>query len=241
MTRFVDKYLSSRIQGWPVNVQPMFSTQLTQVDSGAEQANQRWFDPLRSISIPQGFREFETVEALKRHWLVMKGPAKTWPWRDPTDFASVDLFEPNEASADVLARIARTDQPLIDADGNVAEPDGVETTFYLGKRYDAGSPADAYIRRIYFPVVSTILIGIDGTDPATFSPAITATVSRNGGAVTFDTPPPAGSPGTSMTWGGLFDIQVRFADDETFAGVFHSAAVGGFADIPLQEVRYCED
>lgn len=234
MTRFVDKYLSSRIQGWPVNIQPAFSTQLTQVDSGAEQANSRWQDPLRTISIPQGFREYATVEALKRHWLVMRGPGKTWPWRDPTDFASVDLLEPNEDEADVLDRITRNDQPLVDADGNVADPDGVTTEFYLGKRYDLGSPAEPYIRRIYFPIVDTIEIAIDGV-------AQSPTITREGGRVTFAVAPAATSPGASMTWGGLFDIQVRFANDETFAGRFQTSAVGGFADIPLQEVPFCED
>lgn len=234
MTRFVDVYLSERIQGYPVEVAPNFSTQQTRVDSGAEASNSRWADPLRDIRVPDGVRDHPTFEAIKRHWLVMKGPHKTWPWRDPTDFASVDLLMPNEPTADVVARRSRTDQPLVDANGDVAIPDGVQTVFYLGKRYDVGSPAEPYIRRIYFPVVSTIQVAIDGT-------LVSPTVSREGGVVTFAVAPAAGSPGSDMTWGGLFDLQVRFADDETFRGIMRTYGASGFADIPLTEVRYCED
>lgn len=239
--RFTDVYLGRRIQGWPVSVAPNFSTQITRVDSGSEASNSRWADPLRDISVPNGVRDHATFEALKRHWLVMRGPHKTWPWRDPTDFASVDLARPNEDTDDVLSRISATDQPLCDADGNVAIPDGVETVFYLGKRYDLGSPAEPYVRRICFPVVDTVEIAIDGADPSALSPALTATVSRVGGVVTFSLPPPAGSPASRLTWGGLFDIQVRFADDDTFSGIMRTYAVSGFGDIPLSEVRFCED
>lgn len=241
MTRFVDVYLSQRIQGYPVEVAPNFSTQITRVDSGSEASNSRWVDAIRDISVPSGVRDHPTFEALKRHWLVMKGPHKTWAWRDPTDFASIDLEMPNEATADIIARISATDQPLCDIDGNVAIPDGVETVFYLGKRYDLGSPAEPYIRPICFPVVSTIQLAIDGADIAALSPALTATVARSGGTVTFSSAPPAGSPATEMTWGGLFDIQVRFADDETFRGIMRTYAASGFADIPLSEVPFCED
>lgn len=234
MTRFVDKYLSSHIQGWPVSVAPMFSTQIAEVDSGSEQANQRWSDAKREISIPQGFREHDVTTALLKHWHVMRGPARTWPWRDPFDFASVDLLEPNEDEDDVLLRTSANDQPLIDSEGNVAVPDGLTTTFYLGKRYEIGSPAEAYIRPIRFPIVSTIDVAIDGV-------AQSPTITRNGGVVTFSVAPAAGSPSSSMTWGGLFDIQVRFADDDAMRKVFQTAGVGGFADIPLREVPYCED
>lgn len=224
--RFVDIYLGSRIQGWPVEIAPMFSTQIAQVDSGAEQANQRWLDPLREISIPSGVRSHATFETLKKHWLVMGGPAKTWPWRDPTDFASVELVLPNQ-----VPTITRLDQPL-------GTGDGVTTRFQLKKRYDLGSPATAYDRLINFPVVSSVLIGVDGVDPATMSPPMTYNVVREGGYVDFTTPP---ANGAVLTAGFLFDLQVRFESDDTFRAVFRTYGVDGFADIPLREVLFCED
>lgn len=226
MVRFVDKYLGSRIQGWPVEVAPIFSTQIAEVDSGAEQANRRWYDPKRDISIPDGVRDHATFETLKRHVFVMGGPAQTWPWRDPTDFASCDLVTPNEVPTYTL-----TDQPL-------GTGDGITTRFQLTKRYDLGSPATPYDRVIRFPVVSTILIGVDGVAPADVSPPLTATVTRYGGYVDFNIAPAVNAV---LTWGGLFDIQVRFEADDTFRGILKTYGVSGFADIPLKEVRFCED
>lgn len=225
MTRFVDKYLSSRIQGWPVSVTPMFSTQLVSVDSGAEQANQRWADPLREITVPQGVRDYATFDALHKHWLLMSGPARTWPWRDPTDFASVDLDQINLAPT-----VARTDQVI-------GTGDGLTRTFQLIKTYE-GSPAPAYARDITLPVLSSVLIGIDGVDPSAVSPALTYTVSRPGGIVTFDIAPTLGAV---ITAGFLFDLNVRFEGDDTFRAIMQTYSVSGFSDIPLREVRYCED
>ncbi len=223
MSRFQDSYLSARIQGYPVTVSPLFSTQITNVDSGDEQANQRWLDPLREIQIPSGVRDQATFEAIKRQWLVMSGPAKTWPWRDPTDFASVDLTRINEVPTTNIS------------DQSLGTGDGTTTAFQLSKTYDVGSPIESYSRPIHFPVVSTLKIGVGGVD-ADASPAIGYSVSRPGGVVTFDTAP---GNGVALTWGGLFDVQVRFLDDEAFSSIMRTYNAAGFADIDLREVRYC--
>lgn len=226
MTRFVDKYLSNRIEGWPVDVAPNFSTQLVAVDSGSEQANQRWQDPIRDINIPQGVRDFATFNALQKHWLVMSGPAKTWPWRDPTDFASRDLTTINVAPS-----VAGTDQAL-------GTGDGVTTQFQLTKAYVLGSPATPYSRDIHFPVLSSVIVFVDGVLASLHSPPYTYSVSRPGGIVTFTTPP---ANGAVLTAGFLFDIQVRFDSDDTFRAIMQTYSVSGFSDVPLREVRYCED
>lgn len=231
MTRFVDEYLSRRVVGYPVEVGPLFSTQLVAVDSGAEQANRRWADPIRQISIPNGVRDHPTFEDIKSHWLVMGGPAHTWPWRDPTDFASVELEQINE-----VPTVALDDQVL-------GTGDGLTTTFQLKKRYTVG--ASTYDRDIHFPITSSVLIGIAPpssplsiTPIGSFSPTTTFTVSRPGGVVTFSSAIPSGY---TLTAGFLFDIQVRYESDDTFRGIMRTFGVSGFADVPLMEVRYCED
>lgn len=225
MTRFVDKYLSARIQGWPVDVAPMFSTQIAAVDSGAEQVNRRWQDPLREINIPQGVRDYATFLALQKHWLLMGGPANTWPWRDPTDFASVDLEIINQ-----VPTVAGDDQVI-------GTGDGITVAFQLIKTYQA-SPAADYVRDITLPVLSTVIVLVDGVDPATLSPPLSYTVSRPGGVVTFDTPPAVAAV---ISAGYLFDLNVRFDSDDTFRAVMQTYSVSGFSDVPLREVRYCED
>lgn len=228
MTRFIDEYMSRRVVGYPVDVGPMFSTQLVVVDSGAEQANRRWYNPIRTISIPSGVRDHATFEALKDHWLVMGGPAHTWPWRDPTDFASCPLLEIND-----VPTIALDDQVIGVGDGGTVE-------FQLTKTYTVG--AQTYVRPINFPIVTSVLIGVDGVAPELASPVesppLSATVTREGGLVTFSYPPPVGAV---LTAGFLFDLQVRFESDDTFRGIMRTFSVSGFADIPLQEVRFCED
>lgn len=224
MTRFKDVYIASKVIGYPARVSPRFSTDLATSDSGAEQANQNWENALRSIICPEGVRDQVTFEALKAHWLVMRGPAFTFPFRDPTDFASVDLTYVN-----VAPTTSRTDQPL-------GTGDGITRHFQLVKRYTSGG--ETYDREIYLPVTSTIEIGVDGVDPAALSPALVATVSRYGGLVTFDTAPGVGD---ILTWGGLFDIEVRYEGDDVFDGIMRTFHAAGFADIPLQEVRFCAD
>lgn len=231
MTRFVDTYLPDTIPGYPAEVAPMFSTQLTQVDSGDEEANQRWTHALRSVSIPSGVRDHDSFEALKDHWLVMAGPARTFPFRDPTDFASAPLATVNTT-------------PVIAFDDcSIGVGDGVTKDFQLTKRYTRGSTT--YDRVINFPIVSSVLIGMAEpaspahiASPSLFSPALTWTVTRYGGVVSFNIAP---EEGVLISAGFLFDIQVRFEADDTFRGIMRTFGVSGFADIPLQEVRYCQD
>lgn len=224
MSRFQDIYLNDRIVGYPTEVAPNFSTQIVMVDSGSEQANARWSEPLRDINIPQGVRDQTTFNDLLDHWLVSRGPLKTWPFRDPTDFASCPL------------EVINQEPTLSRADQEIGTGDGVTTDFQLVKQYTRGGYT--HDRTIHFPVVASVLVGIDGVDPADLSPALAWSVSRLGGVVHFNTPPPNGAV---ITAGFLFDLQVRFQDDNTFRGIMRTYSVNGFADIPLQEVRYCQD
>ena len=223
--RFLDVYLSSKIVGYPVDVAPMFSTQITAVDSGAEHTNRRWQHPLRDISIPQGVRDQDTANALLDHWLIMGGPNRTFPWRDPTDFASVPLTQVNHAPV-----LSRTDCPL-------GTGDGVTKDFQLTRRYSRGG--ETYDRPIYLPVVSSVLIGVDGVAPGAASPALAdPTVSREGGVVSFATAPHVGAV---LTAGFLFDLNVRFESDDTYRSIMRTFGVQGFSEIPLKEVRWCND
>jgi len=43
-----------------------------------------------------------------------------------------------------------------------------------------------------------------------------------------------------VTAGFLFDVPVRFADDNAFDGIVRSFKAAGFSELPLQEVRSCD-
>jgi uncharacterized protein (TIGR02217 family) len=216
MTRFVDEYLPSCVIGYPVYASPRFSTDIATVDSGREDANQRWENALSRYSIPEAVRDMTTFNAVRTHWLVMRGPAKLWPFRDPFDFASVDLDEPN-----IEPIISALDQPL-------GTGDGVTSEFQIVKNYVAGS--ETYSREIYLPIVSSVLVAIDGATTTAFS------VDRVSGVITFDSPP---DPGDELTCGFLFDVSVRFESDDSFDAICQSFGLGGFADMTLLESRIC--
>lgn len=222
MTRFVDAYMPEQVPGFPCISSPRWATDIQISDSGVEQVNQRWVHPLHTYSLPDAIREHVTFEGIHDHWLAMRGPYYSFPFRDPLDFASVSLQTPNVAPT--LSRIDQT----------IGTGDGFETQFQLKKTYFSG--AQSYTRNIYHPIVSTVLIGINGEDPESASPNFDWDVDRLTGIVTFDIPP---LNGAIITAGFLYDVEVRFADDDAFDGIVKTYGVSGFADIELLEVRPC--
>lgn len=220
--RFVDIYIDDQVPGYPCYSTPRWNTSITGVDSGAEQVNQRWEHPLHRYILPEAVREHETFELIHDHWMVMRGPAFTWPFRDPLDFASVGLELPNTVPV-----ISRTDQMC-------GTGDGATVSFQLQKTYTRGP--QTYTRVIYHPVVDTVLVSVAGVDPLTLSPPMTHTVDRLTGEITFSYAP---TPGQIIRAGYLYDVEVRFESDDTFDGIVKTFSIGGFADITLFEVRPC--
>lgn len=221
MSRFIDVYLDAKIPSYPLFASPRWSTDIVVVDSGAEQVNQRWAHPLHRYTLPEAVRQWDQFQALRDHWLVMRGPAHTWPFRDPLDFASRPLDYPSGQL---------TVSPL---DQTIGTANGITTRFQLTKLYQRGT--QQYTRRIALPVVSSVRVALDGVEVLTGW-----TVSRPGGEVIFDVAPSPepGNPGF-LKAGFLFDVEVRFEDDAAFDGVVRAFGVGGFADVTLVETRSC--
>lgn len=234
MTRFVDVPLPKCVPGYPCQSSPRWSTAITQVDSGAERANQRWEHPLYRFTLPEAVRDHSVYEAVRDHWLVMRGPLHTFPFRDPLDFASAPLVRPNQ-----VPTITGTDQ-------QIGVGDGFSLQFQLQKTYQRGP--QSYTRRIYHPVVSSVLVTVNGLAPSAYQrpgtggpsqpPAefLAVTVDRLTGVVTCSFAP---QPGHIVRAGFLYDVEVRFDTDESFDGVLRDYNASGFADLTLVEVRPC--
>jgi len=222
MTRFIDVYIPDEIPGYPCISSPRWYTDLQRVSSGAERANQEWESPIHTYTLPDAIRKHADIEGLHDHWMAMSGPAYTFPFRDPLDFASASLTRPN-----FVPTMSRVDQPL-------GTGDGATRNFQLKKQYTRGSRTTT--RNIYHPVVSTILVGYNNVDPEVLSPGRFWSVDRLTGIVAFDEPPGSGAV---LTWGGLFDVEVRFESDDAFDGVIETYGVSGVADVTLEEVRPC--
>lgn len=221
MTRFVDVYLDPCIPGYPCVSSPRWSTSIVVADNGAEQVNRKWAHPLHRFTLPEAVRTMQTFNAIRDHWLVMGGPAQTWPWRDPLDFASIGLAAPNTAPA------------ITSSDQLIGIGDGAKTAFQIIKTYTRGS--QSYAREITLPVASTVQILIlDELDNPFATPSFT--VTRPGGIITFATAIPNNY---EVRAGYLFDVEVRFESDSSFDGIVRTFGIGGFADITLQEARAC--
>ena len=217
MSRFKDEYMPACVAGYPVYASPRWSTDIVVVDSGREQANQRWSHPLHRYTLPEAVRTMDIFNAIRAHWLVMRGPAFIWPFRDPLDFASVDLERPTLA-------------PTVTAfDQTIGTGDGLTTEFQITKTYTVG--AESYTREIYLPITSSVLVSVNGI--ATGSGW---SVDRDTGIIAFTSAP---SNGHVIKCGYLFDVAVRFESDDSFDGIVQTFGVGGFADITLLETRIC--
>lgn len=237
---FIDAYLPAKIRGYPFVSSPRWSTSITSVASGSERRNQNWVHPLLRFTAPESISCQEDLELIKDAWYALAGPVDTFPFRDPLDFASRALPSPDTAPATIL----RTDQYLgtfnpATKTFDRAAGDGVTRAFQLVKEYSFGTKT--YRRLIYMPVLSSILVGINGFDPAGADPTpqggpFTFTVSRTTGEVEFDHAPEAGAV---LTWGGLFDVEARFESDESFDAITRTFGVTGAADLSFVEVRPC--
>lgn len=216
--RFIDQYLPDCIPGYPCVSTPVWGNVISRVASGAENVRQVWQHPLHQYSLPVAARRQEILEGLKNVWMVTAGNARTFPFRDPLDFASAALENPNQVPV-----ITFIDQFL-------GTGDGFETDFQITKLYTFGP--ESYARLISLPILSTVVVAVDGV----LVPSSDYTVSRPGGVITFDT---AVANGSLVTAGFLFDVEVRFSDNDTYAGVMRAFSVSGFENLNLMEVRSC--
>lgn len=220
---FIDQYMPEEVPGYGAISAPRFKTSIQVTAGGNERRNQEWEHPLHQFILPEAVaRETSVINGLKKHWLITKGPLHSFPWSDPMDKASID-HAPNLPDSDLAALISRTDQAL-------GTGDGFTDSFQLVKKYVSGS--ETYIRKIYHPVLSTVLIADNGVLVSSSN----YTVSRTTGIVTFNTPP---ANTHTLTAGFLYDVEVRFEGDDVFEGIVRTWQAGGFSDITLIEVRPC--
>lgn len=221
MSGFIDEYLPDEIPGYPCISVPRTKTSIQVNWGGKERRNQEWDHPLHRFLLPEAVaRDWVHIEVLKKHWLIMGGPAATWPFRDPLDFASCDLDAPNRVPNYTML------------DQLIGTATGFTDRFQLVKEYEVGS--NTYSRTIHLPVEGTVLVAHNGI----LVPDTDYTVSRPGGEILFDVPPPLGGSG-EIRAGFLFDNEVRYENDDTLESLVRTFEIGGFSDISLTEVRPC--
>lgn len=218
MSGFVDNYPPERFKSFGFQAVPEFSTNLTSVSSGARRAQAQWYDPLHKYTAPGAVDCLDVMLEIKEMWMALLGPAYTFPFRDPSDFASRPVQRANTA-------------PVIsEGDQFIGTGDGVTVEFQLSKAYTFGSRT--VYRPIYLPVTSTVIVALDGTPVA----GTNFSVSRYGGRVTFNSAPLAAQ---IVTAGFLFDVEVAFEDDNSYQQIVKAFGAQGAADLSFKQQRPC--
>lgn len=185
-----------------------FSTSVAVTASGFERRSNLWSNARLRFDVGPGVRSEAELGTLIQFYRARRGPARGFRLRDPSDFSSNGM--------------TGTPTPL---DQQLGSGDGLRTEFTLVKRYGEGE--DAQVRRITRAEVDTLLISIDG-DVQVGNWTLGAM-----GAIAFDAPP---LPGAVIRAGFLFDVPVRFAEDQLeISGA--AFAAGEAPSVPVIEVR----
>lgn len=162
---------------------PMYSVTIAESVAGKERRNRNWARPRFRYDCTVGPRAVEEIEELTDFWHALGGTEVGFRFRDYADFKSCRVFDD----------VSMTDQLL---ELIVDSPGGYQLT----KAYTAG--ARTQLRPIYKPVQGTILLADDGvakTEGADWQ------LDYATGLVTLSF-----TPVGELTWGGEFDVPVRF-------------------------------
>lgn len=166
-------------------VQPQYLVKLAMQEGGFEKVTRRWPRPLNVFTaVPIGPRDEEDTQAILYFWHAMGGRARTFVFKDYTDFKSC----PVQQDEDV------TDQPLM----VTTLPDS-SIAYQMRKLYKVGLLTQ--VREITNPVGETIQVA-NGTGDVQDD----YTLDEDTGLLV----PGGGFDGVPSTWGGEFNVPVRF-------------------------------
>lgn len=169
---------------------PDYSVTPITTASGGERRNRNWAQPLHEFEFNLEHAEVD-MEGVRDFYHAVGGTSDGFRFKDWNDYRS----------ALAGAAITGTDQPLVLVSGAV---------YQLTKRYTKG--ANSTDRDIKKPVTGSILIADGGTLK---TETTHYTVDYATGLVTL-----LFTPAGTMTWGGEFDVPVRFRDKVEFELTF---------------------
>lgn len=165
---------------------PVYMTTISRMRSGKEQRNRFWSRPLHRIDVTVGPRMDSEIQELLEFWHAVGGEEAGFRFKDWADYKS----------SYVNAVVAATDQPLVYLEEASDGP-----VYQLTKRYTQG--ARTQDREIYKPVDGTILVAADSV---TLTEGSDYEIDYTTGQVTML----IDDSDASLTWGGEFDVPVRF-------------------------------
>ena len=214
--------------GYGSQAGPGFKTNIIELAGGAEERVSRWSQPRHQYNISYGIRTYDDLYTVKRFFMARRGALQSFLFKDWQDYATNvtgKTYQFTDAALD------GSDQPLDPASGaTLGQGDGTEKVFQMVKEY----PDDIldFQRVITKPLQGTILVKVNGSLQ---TESTHYTVNYQTGVVTFVTAPTAGH---TVTWGGEFNVPVRF-DESTDEWL--SMSFDDFSSGSLPAVRLIED
>lgn len=163
--------------------QPMYKTEIIVTATGRQERFRLWEYPLHRYTVTIGPRLEGEISELLAFYHAVGGEYAGFRFRDWADYKSCMIDDTPAAD----------DQPLVQIGSSLA--------YQLTKEYTVGGQTQQRI--IAKPVAATILVAENGTSVTTGW-----TLDSTTGVITFDATPDA-----PVTWGGEFDVPVRFDGD----------------------------
>ena len=163
-----------------------FQTDVVMVDSGHEQRQSRWDQPLMEYDVAYGVRTMEHLQGLIAFFRAMGGKKNAFLYKDHTDFTST-IATAHEA------RRAPDPSPL---DQELGVGDGSTKVFQLIKRYPTPGGQAASVRPIYKPKGGTVAVAINATLVTNYA------LDLNTGKITFE---------SNLVLSGLNDMSITQA------------------------------
>jgi uncharacterized protein (TIGR02217 family) len=200
---------------------PGFSTNIVTLDGGNEQVVPRWSEARHRFNAAWGVKSNADLAEVKTFYMARQGAANGFRWKDWDDFTT------NPTNGGL---VPGSENPTATTSLDQVCARLTATQYQLAKNYTNGGVT--HTRRITKPVDASWAIAIDGVESATD----TYTVNSTTGVVTFND---AVDISSQVTWGGHFDVPVRFdksADDwltMAFEGFDNHSASN---DIPVVEM-----
>lgn len=192
--------------------EPMYDVTITRRASGHERRNRNWSRPLHRYTATVGPREDADVQEVLEFWHAVGGRAVGFRFNDGNDNKSCRVHEVPSA----------IDQPLI----LVA---GVSPAVYqLTKRYSAGALYQD--REISKPISGTILVADNGVSKLE---GVDWTLDYTTGLVSI-----LFVPTGPLTWGGEFDVPVRFDSELPVELMDKRIQSASFSLMELRETEY---
>lgn len=170
-------------QRYGYTVRPQWSVTISEYASGLEDRNRNWERSKRLFNVTMGPKQEQHIDEVYEFWEALAGPECGFRFKDWADFKSCPINDEPVA----------TDQVLLLIPGS---PGGYQLT----KTYRAG--ARATVRNILKPVEGTIQIADNGVLKTEGSDWL---LDYTTGLLTIFF-----SPAGQVTWGGEFDVPVRF-------------------------------